>query len=125
MNRAGTLGLLLTVALALVLRLPHPDARPMQSDEAVNAVKFRELWEHGTYKYDPREFHGPALPYFTLTWAKLSGAPRSFVQFDEGIFRTVPVLFGIGLILLLALVADGLGRRAMLCAAALTAISPV
>ena len=33
-------------------------------------------------------------------------------------------IFGVGLILLLALVADGLGRRATVCAALLTAISP-
>ena len=89
MSRAVTLGLLLTVALALALRCPQPDARPMHSDEAVNTIKFRGLWEHGSYRYDPAEFHGPTLPYFTLAWAKLTGAPRDFVQFDEAAFRTV------------------------------------
>ena len=124
MSRAVTLGLLLTVALALALRCPQPAARPMHSDEAVNTIKFRGLWERGSYQYDPGEFHGPTLPYFTLAWAKLTGAPRNFVQFDEAIFRTVTVLFGIGLILLLPLIADGLGPRAVLCAALLTAVSP-
>lgn len=124
MNRSVTLGLLLTVAIALALRCPQPAARPMHSDEAVNTIKFRELWEHGSYKYDPAEFHGPTLPYFSLAWAKLTGAPRNFVQFDEAEFRMVTVLFGIGLILLLPLVADGLGPRAGLCAALLIAVSP-
>jgi uncharacterized protein (TIGR03663 family) len=124
MNKTATLGLLLTVALALALRLPQPAARPMHSDEAVNTIKFRELWERGSYKYDPAEFHGPTLSYFTLAWAKLTGSPRNFVQFDESIFRTVTVLFGIGLILLLPLVADGLSARAVLCAGLLTAVSP-
>jgi uncharacterized protein (TIGR03663 family) len=124
MNKTVTLCLLLTVAIALALRCPQPGARPMHSDEAVNTIKFRELWEHGYYKYDPAEFHGPTLPYFTLAWAKLTGAPRNFAQFDEAIFRTVTVLFGIGLILFLPLIADGLGPRAALCAALLTAVSP-
>jgi uncharacterized protein (TIGR03663 family) len=124
MNRTVMLGLLLTVAIAFALRCPQPTARPMHNDEAVNTIKFRKLWEQGTYKYDPAEFHGPTLPYFTLAWAKLSGAPKDFVQFSESNFRTLTILFGVGLILLLPLIADGLGRRAALCAGLFTAVSP-
>jgi len=39
-------------------------------------------------------------------------------------FRVVPVLFGVGLILLTAVLSDGLGRPATLIAALLTAVSP-
>jgi uncharacterized protein (TIGR03663 family) len=124
MNRTVTLGLLLTVVIALALRCPQPAARPMHSDEAVNTIKFRDLWQRGSYKYDPAEFHGPTLPYFTLAWAKLTGAPEDFVQFHEAAFRAVTVIFGIGLILLLPLVADGLGARPTLWAGLLIAISP-
>src|SRR5206468_4093392 len=38
--------------------------------------------------------------------------------------RLLTVLFGVGLILLLPLIADGLGRGATFCAAVLTAVSP-
>src|SRR5581483_9171081 len=123
MSRSVTLGLLLAVAAALVLRCPQLGVRPMHNDEAVNAIKFRTLWEQGAYKYDPNEHHGPTLFYLTLAWAKCTGAP-DFVRFDEARFRLVTVLFGVGLILLLPLVADGLGRQATVVAGILTAISP-
>ena len=59
-------GLLSALAVALALRLPRLDERPMHNDEAVNAIKFGQLWERGTYRYDPNEFHGPTLYYGTL-----------------------------------------------------------
>ncbi len=125
MSRGVTLGLLvLATALALGLRCPRLDERPMHNDEAVNAIKFQTLWEQGSYRYDPNEHHGPTLFYFTLAWSKCTGAPKDFTQFDEARFRIVTALFGAGLILLLPLVADGLGREATVCAGVLTAISP-
>lgn len=123
MSRSVTLGLLLAVAAALVLRCPHLGERPMHNDEAVNAIKFRTLWEQGSYRYDPNEHHGPTIFYFTLAWEKITGAP-DFAHFDEARFRLVTVLFGVGLILLLPLVTDGLGRGATVCAGVWTAISP-
>ncbi len=123
MSRSVTLGLLLAVAAALVLRCPQLGERPMHNDEAVNAIKFRALWEQGSYKYDPNAYHGPTLYYFTLAWAKCTGAP-DFAHFDEARLRLVTMLFGLGLILLLPLVADGLGRGGAICAGVLTAISP-
>ncbi|MDB6067509.1 MAG: hypothetical protein JWR26_3717 [Pedosphaera sp.] len=123
MSRAVTLGLLLAVVVALALRCPQLDERPMHNDEAVNAIKFRTLLETGAYRYDPNEFHGPTLSYLTLALAKFTSAP-GFVDFTEARFRVLTIVFGVGLILLLPLVADGLGRWATVVAALLTAISP-
>ena len=123
MSRGITLGLLVAVALAVALRFPKLDLRPMHNDEAVNAIKFQALWEHGSFKYDPNEFHGPTLAYATLALSKLTGAP-DFPNFTEVRLRIVTVLFGLGLILLLPLIADGLGARAIFWAALFTAISP-
>ncbi len=123
MSRRLLPGLLAAALLALAFRIPDLGLRPMHNDEGVNAIKFRALWEHGTYKYDPNEYHGPALIYLTLAWSKLTGAP-AFVDFDEARLRIVTVLCGVGLILLFPLVADGLGRGGTICAALLTAISP-
>ncbi len=123
MNRGLALGLLLLAAGALVLRLPRLDARPMHCDESVQAIKFLGLWQEGTYRYDPNEYHGPLLPYATLPFAWLSGA-RDAAHLDEATLRLVPVTFGTGLILLLLLLADGLGRRATLGAGLLTTLSP-
>lgn len=113
----------LATLVALALRLPRLSERPMHNDEGVNAIKFRDLWEHNSYKYDPTEFHGPSLYYSTLALARLTGAP-SFERFTEARLRLVTVLFGVGLILLVPLLIDGIGKTATIWAALLTAISP-
>jgi uncharacterized protein (TIGR03663 family) len=108
---------------ALALRLPRLGLRPMHCDEAVQAAKAGTLLETGQYRYDPFEYHGPTLNWFTLPLLRLSSA-CSYAETSEASYRIVPVLFGVGLILLLTLVADGLGRGAAIGAALLTAISP-
>jgi len=108
--------------VALALRLPRLQQRPMHGDEAVHAIKFEELLEEGVYKYDPEEYHGPTLNYLTLIPAKLAGA-ESLAQVSEFTLRIVPVFFGVCLVLLLLLVVDGLGKAAAVYAAVLTAIS--
>jgi uncharacterized protein (TIGR03663 family) len=113
---------LATVA-ALTLRLPRLGERPMHNDEGVNAIKFRALWQHNSYKYDPTEFHGPSLYYATLALERLTGAPH-FEQFTEARLRVVTVLFGAGLILPVLLLVDGLGKTASIWAALLMAVSP-
>ena len=66
MRSGKAFGLLLACIVALALRCPLLDQRPMHNDEAVNAVKFGQLWEGGVYRYDPNEYHGPSLFYATL-----------------------------------------------------------
>jgi uncharacterized protein (TIGR03663 family) len=111
------------VAIALAYRLPRLDERPMHTDEAVHAWKFNELWTQGKYEYDPEDYHGPTLYFATLPVMWLSGA-ATYADASEATFRIVPVLFGVGLILLLPLVADGIGRSAAAVAGLLVAISP-
>jgi uncharacterized protein (TIGR03663 family) len=123
MNRWFAPGLLLVTGLALALRLPQLDLRPMHNDEGVNAMRFRTLWVDNDYRYDPNEFHGPTLEYATTLSAWLSGS-RDFDQFGEATYRLVTVAFGAGLILLLLLLADGLGKAEVMWAGLLTAISP-
>jgi uncharacterized protein (TIGR03663 family) len=123
MNRWSALALLLAVAGALALRLPKLDTRPLHNDEAVNAVKLSALWEKGIYTYDLDEFHGPSLSYAALPFVWLSSA-RDPDHLSEITLRLVPVAFGTCLILLLLLLADGLGRLATIWAAIFTAVSP-
>src|SRR6267142_1018299 len=122
-KRYGRLGLLLIAAGALLFWGRGLDKRPMHQDEAIGADKFHALWETHKYVYDPFEFHGPTLNYFTLPVVWISGA-KSYVETSEATYRMVTVLFGVGLILLLGLVADGVGWAAVLCSAGLMAISP-
>ncbi len=108
---------------AIALRLPLLEQRPMHGDEAVHAEKFRLLLEEDFYRYDRYEYHGPTLNYLTLIPARLSSAEK-LTEVSEFTLRIVPVFFGVCLVLLLLLLADGLGRTMAVCAAVLTAISP-
>ncbi|MCF7708671.1 MAG: TIGR03663 family protein [Verrucomicrobia bacterium] len=123
MSRWFAILILTAAVLALGLRIPQLDNRPMHGDEAVNAVKFGSLWEEGEYKYDPNEFHGPVLHYVTLPFAWLSPAD-DFTELSEVTLRAVPVVFGVGLVLLLLLLGDAIGRVPAVVAGVLTAISP-
>ena len=113
-----------TGALGLRVWWPCPlDARVMHGDEANQAVRTGILLETGRYEYDLKDNHGPTLYYLSLPFAWLT-AGKNFATTSEITFRLVPALFGVGLVLLLWLVRDGLGRWPMLIAALLTAISP-
>ena len=109
--------------LALALRLPRLQQRPMHTDEAVHAIKFGELLEQGLYTYNPYEFHGPTLNYLTLIPAWLSST-KELIEASEFTLRIVPVFFGVLLVLLLLLIIDGLGPSSTVYVAILTAISP-
>jgi uncharacterized protein (TIGR03663 family) len=122
MAKKGCVLILAATIVALALRLPRLQQRPMHGDEAVHAIKFEELLEEGVYKYDPEEYHGPTLNYLTLIPAKLTGA-ENLAQVTEFTLRIVPVFFGVCLVLLLMLVVDGLGTAAAVYAAILTAVS--
>jgi uncharacterized protein (TIGR03663 family) len=115
--------ILAVMIAAVALRLPRLGQRPMHGDEAIHAVKFGELLEKKFYRYDPLEYHGPTLNYFTLIPAWLSGIHK-FKDLNEVTLRIVPVFFGLLLVLMPLLLFDGLGRSAAIIAAAMTAISP-
>ena len=114
--------LVLTIG-AFAFRVPSLGSRPFHGDEAVHAFKFLDLWEHGTYLYDRNEFHGPTLYYAALPSMWLQGR-HSFVETREADYRLPIVLFGAAMVLILAPLSTGLGRRAIFCAGILTAISP-
>ncbi len=114
---------LFSTTIAVAIRLPRLSARPMHADEAVQAARFRDLWLKGRFIYDPNEFHGPTLIYATLPSAKVSRA-ASFADTTEVTYRVVPALFGVGLVVLIFLLSDGLGLTATATAAVLAAISP-
>ena len=122
MNRWLPAAWVLVMVAAMVLRAPRLDLRPMHNDEAVNAMKFRQLWVNKNYKYDPNEFHGPALPYATLPAAWIDGA--DFNGLSEATFRGVTVVFGMGLIVVLLWLRRDFGQAETWWAGALTAISP-
>jgi len=114
---------LAVVLMAAAFRLPRLELRPMHGDEAIHAYKCNELWTTGRYVYDPHDYHGPTLNYFTLPVMRLSGA-RDWRDAGAATFRIVPAIFGIAAVAIIAPLADGLGRPAALGAMLLAAISP-
>jgi uncharacterized protein (TIGR03663 family) len=124
MTRGGV-GALVALALAagLALRLVRLDVRPMHHDEANQGVKFGLLLEHGEYRYDAHDHHGPTLYYLTLPAAWLRGQ-RTLAALDEGTLRGVTVAFGAATVLLLPLLSRGIGRTAVAASAWLLGLSP-
>src|SRR5579872_2847181 len=123
MNRWFAPAFLTIIALALALRVPQLALRPFHNDEGVNAMRFRDLWVSDSYRYDPDEFHGPTIEYFTLPAAWLSSS-RDFNNFSETNYRLVTVAFGVALIVLLLALTRDLGRTEILWAGLFMALSP-
>ena len=115
--------ILAATIVALMLRVPRLQQRPMHGDEAVHASTFGDLLEKNVYAYEPEEYHGPTLNYLTLISAWFSSA-NELTDVNEFTLRIVPVFFGVMLVLLILLISDGLGSGATVYAAVLTAISP-
>ncbi len=115
--------LLLEFILALGIRTYSLDARPMHTDEAVQAIKFGQLLETGQYEYDPRHFHGPTLYYLALPVAWFRGQ-ENLQQIDEITVRLVSAFFGSALILSLFWLRDGLGPVGTILTGAFFTFSP-
>ncbi len=115
--------MVLLAAAALAIRLPRLAERPFHGDEANQAVRTGILLEEGEYRYDPHEHHGPTLYYLALIPIRLSGA-KTLADTTEAVFRILPVLFGVGVVLLLWPLGAALGRGAVLAAGLLTVLSP-
>jgi uncharacterized protein (TIGR03663 family) len=111
------------IAAAAFLRVPDLSLRPFHGDEAVNTVKFNQLWTGQGYRYDPHEYHGPTLIYLTRLLLPLTGA-ADFNDTSEASFRIVTVIFGVILVGLTVMFRRAMGLPAALLAGALVAASP-
>lgn len=81
------------ISLAFYLRFSGIDARPMHSDEAVQAYRVGQMLAGTGFIYNPQDFHGPTLYYFSFWLCKLIGI-TSFSEMTETLVRAVPA--GIG-----------------------------
>jgi len=123
-RRGLEIALLLLVALfALGLRLSDLSVRPMHADEANQAVKLGAMLEGETYRFDPREHHGPTLYYFALLPARLRGE-TTLAALTETTVRLTPALAGVAAVALLWWLASPLGLWPAFTAALLLAVSP-
>ena len=128
-ERAWQFGVIAILAVACVLRLYDLNLVPLHHDEGVNGNFLVRLVRDGAYRYDPENYHGPTLYYFSaiIPWIiKLlfGSAARDNYGLTTFMIRLVPVVFGIGTIGLVFLLRRRLGTVATLGAALLLAVSP-
>ena len=110
--------------IGLAIRLPKLDARPMHTDEAVNAFIVGQLLAKEPFIYDPQDRHGPALTALALPIVRMQGA-KSFSDLTESELRVVPVVAGTITILLFGAAVEMFGFIPSLLAAILFAVAPL
>ncbi len=115
---------LLIALLGLALRLPQLGARPMHTDEAVNAYIVGELLAGKPFTYDPQDRHGPALAALALPLARAQGA-KAFSDLTESELRLTSTLAGTVTILLFGAAVEMFGFGPCMIAALLFAGAPL
>jgi uncharacterized protein (TIGR03663 family) len=110
--------------LALAVRLPQLGARPMHTDEAVNAYLTGDLLAGQAFHYDPRDRHGPLLFAVAGPLARGLGA-RTLAGLTEFQLRLTPVIIGSLTVLLFGAGMEMFGFIPCLVAALLFAFAPL
>ncbi len=111
------------------LRLYNLSLVPLHHDEGVNGNFLMTLVREGKYTYNPENYHGPTLYYFSaiIPWlarflgGKTFGDNNGLTTFN---IRLITAAFGIATIGLVLLLRKRLGTIGALTAAVLIAISP-
>ncbi len=124
--RIASASILITGAF---LRLYDLGLVPFHHDEGVNGNFLVTLVREGRYQYDPQNYHGPTLYFFSaiIPWivrffgGKWAGDTYGLTTFN---IRFVTVAFGVATIWLALLLRKRLGTVGALSAAGLIAISP-
>ena len=122
----GSIGIFIVAA---ILRLYDLSLVPLHHDEGVNGNFLVRLVREGAYRYDPENYHGPTLYYFSaiIPWlTKILFGTETSETYGLTTFniRLVTVVFGLATIGLVFMLRKQLGTLATLSAGLLLAISP-
>jgi uncharacterized protein (TIGR03663 family) len=128
-HRAWMISSIVILSIAFLLRVYDLNLVPLHHDEGVNGNFLVRLVREGLYQYDPENYHGPSLYYFTAVvgWVIrfLFGVDaQNKYGLNTVTIRLVTGLFGMATILLVLSLRKRLGTIGSLTAAALLAISP-
>jgi predicted membrane-bound mannosyltransferase len=115
--------------LGTILRLYNLTLVPLHHDEGVNGNFLVTLVREGKYIYDPQNYHGPTLYFFSslIPWlARFFGGVQARDAYGLTTFniRLITALFGIATIWLALMLRKRLGSIGALSAAVLIGISP-
>ena len=128
-ERVWKFGVVGIFVVGAILRLYDLNLVPLHHDEGVNGNFLVRLIREGTYRYDPENYHGPTLYYFSaiipwitkLLFGSATGEAYGLTTFN---IRLVTVVFGLATIVLVFLLRRTLGTVATLTAGLMLAISP-
>lgn len=128
-ENAWRIGIIVIFLIAAGLRLYDLNLVPLHHDEGVNGNFLVRLVREGAYTYDPQNYHGPTLYYFSalipwITKTLFGASARDTYGLTTFTIRLIPVLFGIGTIGLVFLLRRRLGTVATLAAGLMLAVSP-
>jgi uncharacterized protein (TIGR03663 family) len=133
-ERAWLIAAISIMVVAAFLRLYHLELVPLHHDEGVNGNFLVRLVREGVYNYDPKNYHGPTLYYFSaiIPWTMrflssvhiLDQSAQNTYGLTTFNIRLVTSLFGVATIWLVLLLRRRLGSIGSLSAAALLAVSP-
>jgi uncharacterized protein (TIGR03663 family) len=112
------------LATGTLLRLYQLDLKPLHHDEGVNGFFLLGLFREGIYRYNAANYHGPTLYYFALITSSVNNLLTGADGPSTIAIRVVPVLFGIGVLVLLIDLRHRLGDAGTLTATVLAALSP-
>jgi uncharacterized protein (TIGR03663 family) len=116
-RRAWRTGCIAVTAVAALFRCYKLGLKPFHHDEGVNGFFMTQLFREGKYAYNPHDYHGPTLYFFSLI--------SSFIFGLNGIsLRMVPVVFGIATVVLVFALRKYIGDIGALSAGLLLAVSP-
>lgn len=124
--RLASLGILI---IGAILRLYYLSLVPLHHDEGVNGNFLVTLVREGKYTYNPENYHGPTLYFFSavIPWiARFFGGKAFGDNYGLTTFniRLITAVFGIATIWLVLLLRKRIGTIGALAAAGLIAISP-
>ncbi len=123
------IGVVAIFLIAAVLRLYDLNLVPLHHDEGVNGNFLVRLVREGAYQYDPENYHGPTLYYFSalIPWVTkllFGSAARDSYGLTTFTIRLIPGIFGLATIGLVFLLRRRLGTLATLAAGLMLAVSP-
>jgi uncharacterized protein (TIGR03663 family) len=128
-ERVWQISALAILIVGTFLRLFYLTLVPLHHDEGVNGNFLVSLVREGKYTYNPENYHGPTLYFFSavIPWitrflgGKSFGEKYGLTTFN---IRLVTAAFGVGTIWLVLLLRKRIGTLGTLAAAALIALSP-
>src|SRR5688500_15307858 len=128
-ERTWKIAAICILVLAALLRVYDLPLVPLHHDEGVNGNFLVRLVRDGSYQYDPANYHGPTLYYFSafVPWLLrfLFGvSARDTYGLSTVAIRLVPAVFGVGTVWLVFLLRRYIGTIAALSGALLLAVSP-